>query len=104
MPGFVESQSICLVDGMVQSNYYYKNNTKEFTIDYAGKDAVVSRIESVTDVPAGIINDRMKLLQIPTLSEQVMHPQFDASVMLRWHARLTVGTWVVEKMAELHVP
>jgi len=59
-----------VIEQYARSNYYYKNNTKEFTTDYAGKDAVVQRIESVTDVPAGIINDRMKLLQIPTLSEQ----------------------------------
>ena len=47
------------------------NNTKEFEQLYAGSESVSARTEAVAEFPRERVADKIALLQIPTMEEQV---------------------------------
>jgi len=54
-----------------KAHFYYTNNTKEFQVSYAGKESVSARIESVSDVDHTKVAEKLTLLNIPTMEEQI---------------------------------
>ena len=65
------------------------NNTKEFMINYAGKESVGARIESVTDQSAYAIHEKIRLLNVPTMTEQVTTTNNQPDTEVGWQA----GCW-----------
>ena len=64
----------CQCPGLSQANFYWKNNTKEFTLYYRGRYSVSAKVAAV--IPNGVDTDvftNMVDLEFPTLQEQVTH-------------------------------
>jgi len=56
---------------MAKANFYYQNNTKEFSQTYAGIDSVAHKISSVIGGDKSLVAPLLKMFKLPTMSEQV---------------------------------
>lgn len=63
-----------------KAHYYYVNNTKEFMELYAGKESVSARIEAVADYPMAGVANKLRLLRIPTMEDQVSCRYFGCGI------------------------
>ena len=56
---------------LAQAHYYYDNNTKEFEINYSGKESVGSRISAVTHDSVEMVAKKLAQIKISTMEDQV---------------------------------
>jgi len=54
-----------------RAHYYYDNNTKEFEINYSGKESVGSRISAVTHDSVEMVAKKLAQIKISTMEDQV---------------------------------